>query len=151
MLTPHEASATVDFKHNVPEAMAELRLKKIDEVDIDTVLAEDVDFEGTLSFEDPVLIKGNFRGEITSSGDLFVSEDASVDATVTANVVSVRGTVTGDVRARTRLELFSSSRLTGSIVAADLVVQSGCVVNATCRMEEGGERSASSDGDGGTA
>jgi cytoskeletal protein CcmA (bactofilin family) len=131
--------------------MAELRLKKIDEVDIDTVLAEDVDFEGTLSFEDPVLIKGNFRGEITSSGDLFVSEDASVDATVTANVVSVRGTVNGDVRARTRLELFSSSRLTGSIVAADLVVQSGCVVNATCRMEEGAERTTAPDGDGGTA
>ncbi|MFW5785875.1 MAG: bactofilin family protein, partial [bacterium] len=117
--------------------MAELRLKKIDEADIDTVLAEDVDFEGTLEFEDPVLIKGKFRGEITSSGDLFVSDNATVDAKVTANVVSVRGRVNGDVNARTRLELFSKSRLTGSIVAADLVVESGCVVNATCRMGEG--------------
>mgnify|MGYP006276328181 FL=1 len=128
--------------------MAELRLKKIDEADIDTVLAEDVDFEGTLEFEDPVLIKGNFRGEINSSGDLFVSDNAGVDAKITANVVSVRGRVNGDVNARTRLELFSQSRLTGSIVAADLVVQSGCVVNATCRMDDGSAESAESAGTG---
>ncbi len=132
--------------------MAELRLKKIDEADIDTVLAEDVDFEGTLEFEDPVLIKGNFRGEINSSGDLFVSDNAGVDAKITANVVSVRGRVNGDVNARTRLELFSQSRLTGSIVAADLVVQSGCVVNATCRMDDGSAESAGTGAsDGGAA
>ena len=114
--------------------MAELKLKKIDEVDIDTVLAEDVEFEGSLEFQDPVLIKGSFRGEITSSGDIFISEDARVDAKITANVVSIRGEVNGDVHARTRLELFEKARLTGGIVAADLIVQSGSVLNANCRM-----------------
>jgi cytoskeletal protein CcmA (bactofilin family) len=114
--------------------MAELKLKKIDEVDIDTVLAEDVEFEGSLEFQDPVLIKGNFRGEITSTGDIFISEDAKVNAKITANVVSIRGEVHGDVHARTRLELFEKARLTGGIVAADLIVQSGSVLNANCRM-----------------
>ena len=117
--------------------MPDLRLKKIDEADIDTVFAEDVEFEGSLEFEDPVLIKGIFQGEINASGELFVSAGARVDAKVTADVVSLRGTVNGDVHARTRLEMFTNSALTGSIVATDLVVQSGCLVNATCRMTKG--------------
>ncbi|MFP3959856.1 MAG: polymer-forming cytoskeletal protein [Spirochaetaceae bacterium] len=114
--------------------MANLRVKNIDEADIDTVLAEDIEFEGELVFHDPLLIKGSFTGEIRASGDLFVSETANVDAKIEARTVSVKGHVNGDVHAHTRLELFETARVSGSIRTPDLFVQSGSLINGTCRM-----------------
>jgi cytoskeletal protein CcmA (bactofilin family) len=114
--------------------MANMRIKNIDEADIDTVLSEDIEFEGELVFHDPLLIKGSFSGEIRSSGDLFINESASVDAKIEAQTVSVQGRVTGDVQAHTRLELFETARITGNIRTPDLFVQSGCLINGTCRM-----------------
>lgn len=92
-----------------------------------------------MTFERPVLIKGRFQGHIRASGDLFINQKAVVDATVEAMVVSVQGQVSGDVHARTRLELFSSSSLAGNIRTPDLIMQSGCVFNGTCRMDSTGE------------
>lgn len=114
--------------------MANLRVKNIDEADIDTVLAEDIEFEGELVFHDPLLIKGRFNGEIRASGDLFINESANVEAKVEAQTVSVKGNVEGDVLAHTRLELFETARVTGNIRTPDLYVQSGCLINGTCKM-----------------
>lgn len=124
--------------------MANLRIKSIDEADIDTVLSEDIEFEGELVFHDPLLIKGTFSGEIRSSGDLFINETANVDAKIEAQTVSVKGRVTGDVQAHTRLELFETARITGNIRTPDLFVQSGCLINGTCRM--GPEEAHAGDG-----
>ncbi len=114
--------------------MANMRIRNIDEADIDTVLAEDIEFDGELVFHDPLLIKGSFSGEIRSSGDLFISESARVEAKVEAQTVSVKGHVKGDVQAHSRLELFESARVIGNIRTPDLFVQSGCLINGTCKM-----------------
>ena len=75
--------------------MAEVRIKDIDEHEVDTVLAEDIDFEGQLSFKKPLMIKGKFKGEITSSSALYVGEKANVEAKVEANLVSSKGRIKG--------------------------------------------------------
>lgn len=115
--------------------MADLRLKLIDEADIDTVFADDVEFEGELSFQDPVLVKGQVKGKLQSAADVYISEQARVDAELAAEVVSVKGQLRGDVYARRKLELFSSGRVDGTVRTPDLIVQSGAVFNGTCRME----------------
>lgn len=116
--------------------MPDMRLKSIDESDIDTVLAEDIEFEGELSFEKPLLIKGRFKGSINASSDLYVSREAEVKATITASVVSVKGRVKGDITATERLELFDSSALRGNIKTPNLIMESGCMFNGTCAMPE---------------
>lgn len=126
--------------------MAELRIRKIDESELDTVLAEDIDFDGELSFKQPLLVKGRVTGEVRSESDLYINESASVDATVSAATVSIKGSVKGDITATTRLELFASSNVSGSIRTADLVVQSGCVLNGTCEMQRPGAAQTSTDG-----
>lgn len=115
----------------------DFRVRNIDEDDIDTVLADDIDFDGEMSFRHRLLIKGAFRGAITADGDLYISETATVDATVQAGTVSVKGRLHGDVRANRRLELFSSASLNGNIQTPDLIMQSGCHFNGTCKMPEG--------------
>jgi cytoskeletal protein CcmA (bactofilin family) len=117
--------------------MADLRVRRIDESDLDSVLAEDFEFEGEIHFEKPLLIKGHVSGQISSKSDLFINDDAVVDASVSALRVSVKGTVRGDVSAEDRIELFASSRLEGNIATPDLIVQSGCLLNGNCSMPGG--------------
>jgi len=54
--------------------MSEIQIKAVDESDIDTVLADDIEFDGTMSFNRSLMIKGKFKGDIKAAGDLFIDE-----------------------------------------------------------------------------
>lgn len=114
----------------------EIRIKDIDEVEIDTILAEDIDFEGELTFRKPLMIKGKFRGKVDSPSDLYVGEQAVVEATIRAGKVSSKGRIIGNITAGSRVELFATSRVQGDVETPDLVVESGCVFNGSCRMRD---------------
>ncbi len=116
--------------------MAELRVRTIDESELDTVLAEDIDFEGTIEFVEPLLIKGSVHGEIRSTSDLFIAESAHVNADVQAGRVTVKGAVRGDVDASERIELFSGASIVGNVRTPDLIVQSGSRLSGRCEMPE---------------
>ena len=119
---------------NTESAMGDLRIKDIDESEIDTVLAEDIDFTGELVFNKPLMIKGKFSGNIRADGDLYVGDRADVEATVTARVVSVKGRVCGNISAAARVEAFSSAVIEGDIATPDVVMESGCRFNGRCAM-----------------
>ncbi len=114
--------------------MPEVRIKEIDEHEIDTILAEDIDFEGHLTFKKPLMVKGKFKGEIKSSSALYVGENAYVEARIEANLVSSKGNIKGDILGHARVELFSTSQLEGDVTTPDLVVESGCKFNGLCNM-----------------
>lgn len=117
--------------------MTEMRIRSIDESTLQTVLAEDIDFDGEIHFSEPLLIKGSLRGKVVSDTDLYINADAVVAARVEARKVSVKGEVQGDIFATDRLELFSSARVTGNVHTPDLIVQSGCRLNGSCTMPTG--------------
>jgi cytoskeletal protein CcmA (bactofilin family) len=117
--------------------MAEVRIKDIDEQEIDTILAEDIDFEGHLTFKKPLMIKGKFKGEIKSTSSLYIGEKALVEATTEAAVVSSKGSHRGDIVGHTRVELFSTAQVEGDISTPDFVVESGCKFNGYCNMGGG--------------
>ncbi|MDY7028826.1 MAG: bactofilin family protein [Sediminispirochaetaceae bacterium] len=115
--------------------MSEVQIREVDENDIVTILAEDISFNGRLSFDDSLMIKGSFKGDICARGNLYVDIDAEVEARVEANIVSLKGTIKGDVFAHTRVELFSSAMVDGDITAPDVIMESGCKFNGICKME----------------
>ena len=119
--------------------MSDLRIRTIDESTLQTVLAEDIDFDGELRFSEPLLIKGTVKGTVVSDTDLYINPDAKVAATITARKVSVKGQVTGDIHAQGRLELFASARVQGNVSTPDLIVQSGSLLNGSCKMYEAEE------------
>lgn len=124
--------------------MSDLRIRAIDESTLQTVLAEDIEFEGELRFTEPLLIKGTVKGTVVSETDLYVNENATVAATITARKVSVKGEVNGDIHAHRRLELFSSGRVNGNVTTPDLIVQSGSLLNGSCTMTQ--QKGGKSDG-----
>ncbi len=114
--------------------MPEVRIKDMDEHEIDTILAEDIDFEGHLTFKKPLMVKGKFKGEIKSSSALYVGERAYVEARIEASLVSSKGRIKGDILGHSRVELFSTSQLEGDVTTPDFVVESGCKFNGLCNM-----------------
>jgi cytoskeletal protein CcmA (bactofilin family) len=114
--------------------MRDVRIDQIDENEIDTILAEDIDFSGVLTFKKPLMIKGVFQGEIKASSDLYLGERAVVKAKIEANCLSSRGRVEGDVLAHSRVEFFSTSCMQGDLITPELVMESGCQYNGHCTM-----------------
>lgn len=116
--------------------MANLRIRTIDESELDTVLAEDFTFEGTIQFQEPLVVKGRVSGELKTESDLFVAESATMEANVEARRVSLKGTLRGDVRALERIEIFSGATLHGNIETPDVIIQSGSRFTGRCVMPE---------------
>lgn len=56
----------------------------IDESMIDTVLADDIDFQRTMRFNKSLMIKGKFEGKIEATGHLIVGPKAILNADVKA-------------------------------------------------------------------
>jgi cytoskeletal protein CcmA (bactofilin family) len=118
--------------------MSEITIQSIDESEIDTILAEDIDFDGVLNFSDPLMVKGKFVGEIKASGDLYIGKDAVVEAQIEANLVSLRGRVKGNITALKRVELFATASVDGDIAAPNIIMESGCRFNGLCNMTNPG-------------
>ena len=89
---------------------------------------------GKLNFEGTVRIEGEVEGEINAQDTLTIGEGALVKAKIVGTSVVVQGQVTGDVTARTRLELRAPSKVVGNINTPNLVIQEGAVFEGQCAM-----------------
>lgn len=121
--------------------MAEIHSRRIDEKRLDTVLAEDISFEGDVSFSKPLMIKGAFRGSINATGNLYIDSNAVVNAEISAQSVVVRGKVKGNITALSKVELLGTAEVFGDITAPRIVMEPGCLFDGISRMkpEKGGK------------
>ena len=111
-----------------------IEAKSVEEKDVDTVLAEDIDFSGTMKFQNSLMIKGKFEGQIDAQGHLILGPDAVVKATIKAGVVTNYGKIIGNVEAIKKLELLKGAELNGDVKTPDLIIESGCIFNGKCAM-----------------
>ncbi|MBN2323866.1 MAG: polymer-forming cytoskeletal protein [Spirochaetes bacterium] len=108
--------------------------KMIEEKDVDTVLAEDIDFSGTMKFKNSLMIKGKFDGEIDAEGHLILGPNAVIKATIRTGVLTNYGKIIGNVEAIDKIELLRGAELNGDVKTPDLIVESGCILNGKCTM-----------------
>ena len=116
--------------------MTEIQNEVLDEDDFDTILSPDIDFKGELNFEKPFLIRGRLSGEINAKSLLVIDENAVVEAGIKAPRVVIRGSVKGDVTASEKVELSLTGKLIGNINAPEIFMESGCIFNGRCTMNE---------------
>ncbi len=114
--------------------MTEVQINVVDEEQLDTVLAGDVEFSGEMNFKKPLMIKGRVSGVVRSESELYIDENAIVEADISATVVSVKGTVIGNIVARERVELFACASVDGDVTAPQITMETGCRFNGACRM-----------------
>ena len=92
------------------------------------------EFEGELRFKDTFRIDGRLKGRIVSDNTLIVGESGHVDAEIECAVVSIRGTVSGRVHGRDRIELLAGSRVQATLVSPKLVIEDGAFFQGQCDM-----------------
>ena len=106
----------------------------IDEKDITTVVADDLEIKGTIKFKSSVMLKGIFEGEIQSEGLLVVGPTAKVTATITTKNLISHGEITGNVIAHEQVTLKSTSIHNGDISTPNIIIENGSVFNGSCAM-----------------
>lgn len=104
--------------------------------EISAVIEEGCKFEGNLSFNGVARIAGTVNGSIFSNDTLVVSEGAVINADINANVILISGTVKGNIKASSRVEIRRPARFEGTIVTPSLVVEEGVVFHGTTKMRD---------------
>src|SRR5919198_3488232 len=102
---------------------------------VNALLGKGIEFEGKLSFEGTVRIDGKFTGQITTGDVLIIGEGARVQAEISCGSVIVRGELTGNIKAKSGVELHNPARVRGDIWAPSLMIEKGVTFQGQCKME----------------
>jgi cytoskeletal protein CcmA (bactofilin family) len=104
--------------------------------ELNAVLGRGSEFEGKLTFEGQVRIEGKFSGEIHTNDVLVIGEGAKVQAEISAGTVVVNGEVTGNIRAKTSIELHQPAKVRGNLETPSLSIDKGVIFEGNAKMEQ---------------
>jgi cytoskeletal protein CcmA (bactofilin family) len=92
-------------------------------------VGKSVIFIGSLISSEDMSIDGHVEGTIEVLDQaLTVGPDADIRADITAKVVTIHGTVIGNVRASAKVDICATARIEGDLVAPCIVIADGAVV-----------------------
>lgn len=100
------------------------------------IIEEGCKFEGNLSFNGLVRIAGNVTGSIFSNDTLVISEGAIINADINANIILISGTVKGNIKATSRVEIRKPARFEGTITSPSLIVEEGVIFHGITKMKD---------------
>jgi cytoskeletal protein CcmA (bactofilin family) len=110
-------------------------IREIQEGQITTVVAEDLEIKGTVRFKSSVMLKGVFEGEIFSEGLLVVGPTARVTASINTKTLISHGSITGNVVAGEQIVLKNTAMHNGDLNSPFVMIENGAVFNGSCVME----------------
>ncbi len=98
------------------------------------IAAGDV-FEGKLTTTNGVRVQGTVRGTIESKSNIQVDQNASVEADITAENVTIAGTYKGNLNCNGRLEITASGRASGELDTGRILLHEGGFFEGTLHMK----------------
>lgn len=101
---------------------------------LNTIIGRGTLFEGVMKVDNSVRIDGIFKGELTCSGALTISQSGEAYAHLEGKDIYINGIVRGTVRAE-KVRLDSQARFIGDVYASALSVSEGAVFHGSCSME----------------
>ena len=101
---------------------------------IDTIIGDQVHFEGTISAKRGLRIDGSVKGKVHCEGILVIGSKGKVAAETVADDVLIAGEFRGNITARNRLEITEKGKVYGDITTANLVMAPGVIFNGKCNM-----------------
>lgn len=89
---------------------------------------------GDCETDGSVRVEGAIEGNIRAQKAVVVGRDGLVEGDINTQDAVISGTVRGTIRAESRLEVQSTSRIHGEIVAQRFQLEEGAVLNGTVQM-----------------
>ncbi len=111
-----------------------MKIKGLVAEDLNGFLDEGTELVGELRFRNTFRVDGRVKGKIVSEHTLVVGESARIEADIDCGTVSIRGSVTGRVQGRERIEVLAGARVQGSLVSPKLVLEEGAFFQGDCDM-----------------
>ena len=101
----------------------------LDERRVVAWVGKSVIFIGSLISSEDMTIDGHVEGSIEVLDQaLTVGPDADIRADITAKIVTIHGTVIGNIRASAKVDICATARIDGDLVAPCIVIADGAVV-----------------------
>ena len=90
-----------------------------------TVIAPGSRVQGSIAGTAEVLVEGFFEGRAEVEGGFVVGQHGKVQGNIKARVVRIAGSVVGNVEAAERVELLSTGRIEGDVLAPRVAIAEG--------------------------
>jgi len=98
------------------------------------VLSRGVSIVGNVTFGTELLIDGEIKGDVTSTGTLTVGEHARITGDINVGSITVNGEIQGNVTASEKCTLAAGATLRGDITAPRLTVDENATFSGSCRI-----------------
>ena len=98
-------------------------------------ISRGVQVSGDVLFADALQVDGKVIGKLTSeSGSLHIEQTGEVHAEVDVGICVIRGSVRGNVTAKSRVEIYKTARVEGDISTPVLLVEEGALLRGAIRV-----------------
>ena len=101
---------------------------------IRTTLGSETVFDGVMRFTESLKIDGQFKGEIESTGFLYIEKGARVSADIKVKSLVIGGIVHGNIIATDSLEMLDSGEVFGNVRTSRLRIADGVIFEGKCEM-----------------
>jgi cytoskeletal protein CcmA (bactofilin family) len=98
-------------------------------------VSRNVNVSGKLIFQEPVRIEGNFRGEVSSSDLVVISEAGTVEGRVRTPRLLVLGDLNGEIIGARSIVLGPRARVKANIQTESLTVCEGATLEGDVRVD----------------
>jgi len=100
------------------------------------IIGSTIKITGDMSGEEDLLVEGIVEGTMDLSKNLVtVGKEGRVNATITARMVEVQGTVEGDINGHEQIILRRSGQVRGNISAPRVTLEDGCRFKGSIDMD----------------
>lgn len=90
-----------------------------------TIIAEDIEIEGTITCASDIQFDGKLTGDLECSGNAIIGNKSIIKGNISVESITIMGKIDGNIDASDRIEMKSTTRLTGDIKAKRLTVEDG--------------------------
>jgi cytoskeletal protein CcmA (bactofilin family) len=102
------------------------------------IISEGTTIKGDVSASGDTRIDGTLLGNIEAKGRLVIGPQGKVEGEINCNNIEISGYIKGKIIVNELLNMKSSAKIDGDIVAGKLSVEPGSLFTGTCTM--GGEK-----------
>ena len=90
--------------------------------------------EGTVKSENDIRIDGIIKGHLDCQSKVIIGPSGFVEGEIVCRNAMIEGRFEGKLTVREQLNIRETAEINGEIVTNKLIVQSGAIFNASCKM-----------------
>ena len=104
-------------------------------------ISRGVQISGDVQFADALFVDGKVIGKVYSeTGSLLIEQAGDVQADIDVGICVIRGTVRGNIKCKSRAEIYKTGRVEGDIQSPVLLVEEGALLSGTIAMSNAASR-----------